>query len=91
MPPVLFLYTDGGPDHNLTRGVQLSVVALFLNLDLDFMCVSQTCPYQSWRNPVEWIMSILNLGLQCIGLMHEKMDENFEKLSSRCNSLADLR
>ena len=36
-------------------------------------------------------MSILNLGLQYIGLMREKMDENFKKLSSRCNSLADLR
>ena len=44
---MLFLYTDGGPDHNL--------------------------------------------GLQCVGLMRAKMSEDFEKLSSRCNSLADLR
>ena len=36
-------------------------------------------------------MSLLNLGLQCIGLMRERMDEDFEKVSSRCNSLADLR
>ena len=92
VPPVLFLYTDGGPDHNLTHvAVQLSVIALFLYLDLDFICASRTCPYQSWRNPVERIMSVLNLGLQCIGLMREKMGEDFEKLSSRCNSLADLR
>lgn len=92
VPPIMFLYTDGGPDHNLTHvAVQLSVIALFLSLDLDFVCAARTCPYQSWRNPVERVMSILNLGLQCIGLMRERMDEDFEKVSSRCNSLADLR
>ena len=79
VPPVLFLYTYGGPDHNLTHmAVQLSVVALFLYLDLNFIRGSQTCPYQLWRNPVEQIMSILNLVLQYIGLMREKMNENFE-------------
>ena len=37
---ILFLYTDGGPDHCLVYiiSVQLSFLALFLNLDLDF-CV----------------------------------------------------
>ena len=91
-PPILFLYTDGGPDHNLSHvGVQLSIIALFLYLDLDFICASRTCPYQSWRNPVERIMSILNIGLQCIGLMRELMSQENEKLSSRCNSLSDLR
>ena len=38
VPPIMFLYTDG-PDHNLTHvAVQLSVIALFLSLDLDFVC-----------------------------------------------------
>ena len=36
-------------------------------------------------------MSVLNLGLQCVGLMRAKMSEAFEKLSSRCNLFADLR
>ena len=36
-------------------------------------------------------MSVLNLGLQCIGLMRERMSDEFETLSSRCNSLSDLR
>ena len=36
-PPLLFLYTDGGPDHNSHVGVQLSIIALFLCLDLDFI------------------------------------------------------
>lgn len=90
--PVLFLYTDGGPEHNLTHmAIQLSLIAFFFRLDLDFICVARTCPYQPWRNPVEHVMSVLNLGLQCVGLMRAKMSEAFEKLSSRCNSFADLR
>ena len=69
---VLFLYSDGGPDHRLTYiSVQLSLIALFLNLDLDFLCAGRTASYHSWRNPVERIMSIVNLGLQCVGLMRE--------------------
>ena len=87
VPVILFLYTDGGSDHNLTYvAVELSVTALFL-LDLDFICASHTSPYQSWRNPVEQIMFILNLGLQCVGLMRQKMDEDFEKLSPSMGSL----
>ena len=32
--PVLFLYTDGGPEHNLTHmAIQLSLIALFFRLD----------------------------------------------------------
>ena len=38
--PVLFLYTDGGPDHRLTYvSVQISLICLFLHLDLDYLCV----------------------------------------------------
>ena len=77
---VLFLYTNGGPAHCLTYiSVQLSLIALFLNLDLDFLCVGRTAPYHSWRqNPVEQIMSIVNLGLQCVGLMRKEGAASFE-------------
>lgn len=35
--PIMFIGTDGGPDHNVTSiQVMLSYVALFLELDLDF-------------------------------------------------------
>ena len=64
---VLFLHSDGGPDHRLTYTlVQASLIATFLRLDLDFLCAARTAPSHSWRNPVERIMSTLNLGLQCI-------------------------
>ena len=68
--PILFLYSDGRPDHRLT--VQILLIALFLKLDLDYLCVAYTAPYHSWRNPVERIQSVLNIGLQSIGLMRER-------------------
>ena len=49
--PVLLLYTDGGPDHRLTYlSVQLSLIALWLSLDLDFLCAVCTPPQHSWKN-----------------------------------------
>ncbi len=35
-------------------------------------------------------MSILNLGMQCVGLMRQKMNEEMEKLINRCNSLENI-
>ena len=73
---ILFLYTDGGPDHRLTYlSVQLLVIALFHALDLDYLCAARTAPYHLWRNPVERIMPRLNLGLQCVGLSRRETTE----------------
>ena len=70
---ILFLYTDGGSDHRLTY---LSVkLCLFLKLDLDYLCAGRTAPYHSWRNPVERIMSVLNLGLQSVGIARVTMPD----------------
>ena len=89
LKPVLFVYTDGGPDHRLTYlSVQLSLISLFLTLDLDFLCACRTAPYHSWRNPVERVMSTLNLGLQSVGLMRQEMDEKSE---SNCNNMKQIR
>jgi len=38
-----------------------------------------------WRNPVERIMSIVNFGLQCVGVMRQKGLDEFKK--SIANSL----
>ena len=77
--PVMFIYSDEGPDHRLTYlSVQLSIIALYLKLDLDFICAARTAPCHSWRNPAERVMSIVNLGLQCVGLMRQKMATNLE-------------
>ena len=90
--PVLFLYSDGGPDHRVTYlSVKLSLIALYLKLNLDYLCVARTAPYHSYRNPVERIMSILNLGLQAVALAREKMPDEMEATATRCNSLKALR
>ena len=47
--PILFLYSDGGPDHRLTYlSVQISLIALFRSLNLDYLCAARTAPCQSW-------------------------------------------
>ena len=90
--PILFIYSDGGPDHRLTYvSVQLSLICLFLKLNLDYLCACRTAPYHSWRNPVERIMAVLNLGLQCVGLARTKMPDSFEAEVSKCNTLLELR
>ena len=90
--PVLFLYTDGGPDHRITYlSVQLSLISVFLFLDLDYLCAVRTAPAQSWKNPVERIMSILNLGLQSVGLMREQGSEQAEQSLKNCNNFTQIR
>ena len=77
---ILFVYTDGGPDHRLTfMSVQLSMIALFLNLNIDLLVVGRTAPNHSWRNPVERIMSVINLGLQCVGVCVVKVVWSLKK------------
>ena len=77
---IMFLYTDGGSDHRLTYvSTRLSLIALFLNLNLDLLCAARTAPNQSWRNPVERIMSVVNLGLQSVGLMRKEMNSDAKK------------
>ena len=89
---MLFIYSDGGPDHRLTyMSVQLSLIALFLKLDLDVLIAGRTAPSHSWANPVERIMSIVNLGLQSVGVMRAKVEENVEKAISKCSGLKTIR
>ena len=66
--------------------VQLSLIALFLNLNLKFLVAYRTAPNHSWKNPVERIMSLLNIGLQCVGLMRVKMSDKFESVVQNCNN-----
>ena len=90
--PIMLIYTDGGPDHRLTYlKVQLSLISLFLKLDLDFLCVCRTAPYHSWRNPVERVMLVLNLGLQSIGLMRKQAEEDLESIILKCNNMKQMR
>lgn len=50
---ILCIYSDRGPDHRLTYiSVQLSLIALFLNLNLDFLVACRTAPNHSWK--IQW-------------------------------------
>ena len=91
--PVLFLYTDGGPDHRLTyASVKLTLIALFLKLNLDYLCVSRTAPHHSYRNPAERVMSVINLGLQSIGLSRRQLEDEIEEQEvRRCGSVSEVR
>lgn len=65
--PVICLYTDGGPYHCVTYlSVQVSLICLFLSLDLDYLLAPRTAHCNSWRNPVERVMSTPNVGLQSV-------------------------
>ena len=90
--PVLFLYTDGGPDHRLTYlSVQLALVCLFIAGDFDMLVAARTPPMSSWKNPPERIMSILNLALQCVGLMRGEASAECEKRLRSASGTANLR
>ncbi|GBB94949.1 hypothetical protein RclHR1_02450002 [Rhizophagus clarus] len=51
----------------------------------------RTLPGHSWKNLVKRIISILNLGLQCIGFMRQEMDKELEEIMSKCNNMNDIR
>ncbi len=44
-----------------------------------------------YKNPVERVMSLLNLGLQSIRVMCQEMSEENEKLIKNCNSMEEIR
>ena len=86
------MYSDGGPDHRVTYGsVQISLINLFLAGDYDMVLACRTPPCNSWKNPAERIMSILNLGFQSVGLMRQSLDEDVEKRLSSVSSMNQLR
>lgn len=82
LPPVLALYTDGGPDHRCNYiTVIYTMVYLFIKHDLDSLILARNAPGHSWRNPAERIMSVLNLGLQAVGVMRAEssMEDEIKK------------
>lgn len=92
IPPIICIYTDGGPDHRTTYGsVQIALLCLFIRGDFDLLVAARTAPQQSWTNPAERIMSILNLGLQGVAIVRENMSDEMEKLFSKYDKLEEIR
>jgi len=75
------MYNDGGPNHRVNcLSVKVALIALFRDLNLDVLIALRTAPSNSWANPVERIMSIINIGLQGVGVMRRKMSDEFERV-----------
>ncbi len=68
----------------------ISYICAFRWLNLDLL-VAQTAPNNSWINPCERLMSILNLGLQCVSTTCKKVSPDAEAILKSCNSMADIR
>ena len=76
-------YHDGGSDHSVRHPkAQIILFGYALKRRLDAFISLQTAPYNSFnsfRNPVERKMSLLNLAWQGIGITREETI-NFEKM-----------
>ena len=90
--PVLFLYTECRPGHHLTYvSVKLTLITVFRMLDLDYLCASRTAPHHSFRNPAERVMSVLNLGMQSVGLARRELEEEAETAIQKYTSMSQIR
>ena len=89
---MLFMYTDLGPDLQLTyASVKLTLIAVFRKLDLDYLCASRTAPHHSFRNPAKRVMSVLNLGMQSVGLARRQLEQEEETEIQRCTTMSQVR
>lgn len=89
---MMFFYHDGGPDHRLKYySVMISYICAFRWLNLDFLVTVQTAPNNSWLNPCERLMSILNLALQGVSTARAKSTVEVEAALKVCNSMTGIR
>ena len=58
---------------------------------MEEVLIARTAANLSYRNPVERVHSIANLGLQSVGLMRKRMSEASEKLMVNANSNEEIR
>ena len=77
--PVLIIVSDGGPHHRITYAtVKVAMLVLFRALELDMLVCVRTCPYQSWTNVAERVMSTLNFALMNVSLCRSALPTVYE-------------
>ena len=54
------------------------------------LIAAQTAPHNSYRNPVERIMSLINIGLQSIGVMRQKMPQDVIKNANSTDEICKV-
>jgi hypothetical protein len=69
----------------------ISWLAYFIMSGSDSLIVARTTPTQSWTNPAERLMSVLNLALSNCALSRKAMGDEFEKNMKKCNSMTSVR
>ncbi len=85
-------FTDGGPNHNISfLNVMISWLAYFIISGSNSLIVARKAPTQSWTNPAERLMSVLNLALSNCALSRKLMGDEFEKNMKKCNSMTSVR
>lgn len=90
--PIIVRYTDGGPDHRPTfASVQLASILEFIALDLDMVIACRCAPHQSYNNPAERMMSLLNLGLQNVSLTRKEMEIGHEMKMKSMSTMSAVR
>ena len=67
--------------------MQLSLISVFVNSDLDML----TAPGHSWVNPVEGMMSFLNLAYKNVTNSREFCSACVEKKLKKCIGMVDIR
>lgn len=94
IPPIIIIYTDGGPEHRTNfLSVKIAMIALQKSINADLLIAVRTAPGHSYRNPVEKVNCILNLGLYGIGVMRKSIyqDQVFEKNLHQCSNVNEVR
>ena len=87
-----YAISDGGGDPRVDYlSVMKALIGMFLVHDLDEFIIFPTAARHSYRNSVERIHAITNLGLQSVGMMKQKMSPDMENLVKNCNSNEELR
>jgi len=91
-PSVVLKFSDGGCDHrNTLESMKCSSICISKELDLDLYVATRCAPGQTWTNPAERVVSILNIGLHNCALTREKGSDELEKKLKSCTSMAAVR
>lgn len=90
--PIMIHVHDGASDYNMTMGgALLAHLADYLLTGADLVISMRFCPYQSYNDPAERCMSLLNLGLQAVALARTLMIPEMERFMRGCGSMSDVR
>ena len=89
---ILLLFSDGGENHNVTHiSTQISLICPFLQVDVDMLIALQCCTSQSWMNPAERVISLLNLACQNCALERDAVPVELESKLRKVSSMNQLR